>query len=541
MSLMGRITSMFGGQSGAAEGEIIPPRARPGSAYMRGGRNVTFAGWRPSLRQSQHEIGTAWDAAAARTADALHNSGWLTGAIEQAVANVVGNGLRLKPMPETDLIGMSKDEARAWIKTVERRWELWSGNAQECDVEGRRTFGVMQRAAFGHYLATGEVLGEVVWRRRPWNTCGTKFRLLSPTRLSRRSSDLERLVNGVYHDADGMPVGYAIREAGKPYSFLDRPVRARDRFGRPRVIHIFQGPPETCRGITPLAPVLQVIRQFDQLSDATLMASIIQTLFAATITGEAPTEEVMEGLLTQREQAEMAGQGVSPLDAYMDMVEGFYDEASFDVGINGRIAHLFPGQEMKFLTSEHPNGNYPEFSKILLREIARCLGLTYESATGDYHGATYASLGRAIGEIFEVTKARREEIVSPLCQPIYEAWLEEEIEAGRIPFPGGIIGFLENRAAACRALWRGGAKPVAEELKVSKADEIDYRLGVTSEQRICAARGYDYEDVLAERAEAMALRDEYGVDGPIITGVGGAPVNGQAADDDDEAESEGET
>jgi capsid protein len=70
-------------------------------------------------------------------------------------------------------------------------------------------------------------------------------------------------------------------------------VRARDAAGRPRVIHIFEGTPSTHRGISPLVPALQVARQFDQLADATLMAAIVQTLFAMTITSDEPTEQVL--------------------------------------------------------------------------------------------------------------------------------------------------------------------------------------------------------------------------------------------------------
>jgi len=51
---------------------------------------------------------------------------------------------------------------------------------------------------------------------------------------------------------------------------------------------------------------LQVARQFDQLSDATLTAAILQTVFAASITSDEPTEEVLSGLLTPQEQARLS-------------------------------------------------------------------------------------------------------------------------------------------------------------------------------------------------------------------------------------------
>jgi len=114
---------------------------------------------------------------------------------------------------------------------------------------------------------------------------------------------MNRLINGVYTDVDGMPVGYrAIRKDLFKHD-VEYDVRARDGAGRPRVIHVFDGLPGTHRGISPMTPALQVARQFDQLADATLMAAIVQTLFAATITSDEPTEEVLAGLLTPQEQA----------------------------------------------------------------------------------------------------------------------------------------------------------------------------------------------------------------------------------------------
>ena len=71
---------------------------------MRGGRGVTFAGWRPALREARHEVDEAWELATARATDAIQNSGWLAGMVDQAIANTVGTGLRLKAMPENSTV-----------------------------------------------------------------------------------------------------------------------------------------------------------------------------------------------------------------------------------------------------------------------------------------------------------------------------------------------------------------------------------------------------------------------------------------------------
>jgi len=491
-------------------GGVMAPKPR--SAYMQDGRGTVFSRWIPSLRTAQDDVAVSWHHATARTVDLAHNSGWIAGMIDQATANTVGLGLRLRAMPENDLIGMSEEDAQEWRKLVEARWELWAENPLECDVEGIRTIAQMQESAFKHWIATGEILAELVWRDRPQSVTGTKVRLLSATRIVNRTEKHRRLYGGVRVSADGMPVAYlSKREDHYILGEMEFEVPARDQFGRPRVIHVFTGAPGQRRGITILVPVLKVAKQFDQLSDATLMASIIQTVFAASIEAAGPTEDALRTLLGPREHANALAAGMSPFDAWFEAQAGWSEAHPMDLGISGRIAHMFPGEKLNFHSPEQPQASYRDFALHLLREMARCLGLTYESATGDYEGATYSSVRMAVNEIYAITKARRKFIIAPFLQPIYEAWLEEQIERGLIPFPGGIAGFLANRAAACRAGWAGSPKPVADDMKAAKSAEIYQSMGVISDQMIADDLGVDIEDVYAQRAREAKLRVKYGL------------------------------
>jgi lambda family phage portal protein len=524
-------------------GDVIPPSPgggiaapSPRAAYMRDGRGTVFSRWLPGLRTAQDDVSVAWHHATARTLDLAHNSGWIAGMIDQATANTVGLGLRLRAMPENDLVGMSEEQAQEWRKLVEARWELWAENPLECDVEGIRTVAQMQDAAFRHWFATGEILAELVWRQRPQSLSGTKVRLLSSTRLVNKTEKHRRLYGGVRVNADGMPVAYIAKRA-EDYILgeMEFEVPARDAFGRPRVIHVYSGAPGQRRGITPLVPVLKVAKQFDQLSDATLMASIIQTIFAASIQADGPTEETLRTLLGPREHAQALASGMSPFDAWFEAQAGWSEAHPIDVGMSGRIAHLFPGEKLEFHSPEQPQSAYKDFSLHLLREMARCLGLTYESATGDYEGATYSSVRMAVNEIYAITKARRRFLLAPFLQPIYEAWLEEEIERGSIPFPGGLAGFLANRAAACRATWAGSPKPVADDLKAAKAAEVYQAMGVVSDQMIADDLGVDIEDVYAQRAREAALRQKYGLpENAKVAAIKANEGNQQGDEDDDD-------
>lgn len=506
----------------------------PRSEYMRGNRGVVFNGWRPALRDSKDEIAAAWDAAAARATDVIHNSGWIAGAIDQAVANVVGTGLRLKAVPEYEQFGFTDQQAREWSRLVEQRFEMWSRSPLECDIEGRRNFGQMQAAAFRQWFPTGEIVAEIPWRQR--GMYGTKIRLLPPHRIVRKDDATLNMVQGVVMDRDGLPVAYLASAKDQMGQNIEFQVPARDQMNRPRVVHVFDGPPGTVRGISPLVPALQVARQFDQLADATLTASIIQTVFAATIKSAEPTEELMQGLLTPQEQARMMKNGGAPLDAWFEATQGWYDSSTINLGINGRIAHLFPGQELNFHSPTNPQAAYKDFSMHLLREIARCLGMTYESATGDYDGATYSSVRMATHEVFQITMYRRKNIVGPLCQAVYEAWLEEEIEAGRIDFPGGINGFFENRAAACRAEWRGSPKPQADDNKIASAHQTWRDMGVMTDEMIANDLGVDIEDVYMQLSREKQMRQQYGITAAAPAAVAPAAPDTETPDPAGDAE-----
>lgn len=513
-------------------------RPAPSAQFMRGDKGVVMQAWRPAIRETRHDVADAYELAIGRAIDVIQNSGWIAGIVDQAVANTVGEGLRLNAVPDMSAFGWDSKQTAAWARRAEQRFELWARSKIECDIEGRRTFGQMQAAAFRSWFATGEIVGQLRFKYRPGGQYGTKIKLMPSWWLSKYSNEAVRVVQGVRMDADGFPLAYVMRSR-EPGLRINQEIeyRARDSFGRPAFIHVFDGVPGQVRGITPLVPALRLCRQFDQLGDATLMAALVQTVFAASIKSEEPTEQMLEALLTPQEQARMKAEGMTAFDAWFDAQSGWYDKATIDVGINGRIAHLFPGQELNFHSPAHPTSNYKEFALHLLREIARCAGLTYESATGDYEGATYSSVRMAVNEIFAITRYRRKNIITPFCQPAYEAWLEEEIENGALELPGGIEGFLANRTAVCRAEWHGAAKPQADDLKTAKAHEIWKRIGVMTDEAICNDLGTDVEDVYAQRQREAEMRAEYGL--PEAAIVQNDPVaDALLAEDDPEAQNE---
>lgn len=498
----------------------------PSAGYMRDSSAGFLSSWRPTLRDSQDDVRQSWGLAAARSIDTLQNSGWLAGAVEQASADTIGNGLRLNATPDLDALGIDEDAGHELARKIERRWRAWSTNPLECDARGKRTIADLTDAAIRHHYAFGEAVALLPRIARPVSTSAVKVMMLSPHRLKQDTDERLNMVNGVQMDGNGLPLAYRFSRRLNGFE-QDVEFRARSRDGRPQVVHVFDGAPDQVRGITPLAPVLKVLRQYDQLADATLTTALIQTIIAATIKSPQFDGAAFEGFTSDDE--DLPDQVAGTLKARAEWWNG----RSLDLGTHGKVAQLFPGEEFALHAAKSPGDQYLPFSKNLLREVARCIGTTYEAMTGDYEGATYSSVRMGNSSIFFVTMRRRGRIAVPFVQPIYSAWLDEEVATGRIAWPGGYAAFAARRAAATQAEWYGPAKPTADDLKTAKAQSERLANGTTSLSYECAEYGLDPETVFEQRQKDRKLAERFGLPDPYaIHAAGRSSGNGDADGDE---------
>ncbi|WP_024275973.1 phage portal protein [Hyphomicrobium sp. 802] len=490
-------------------------RAAPVARYMRDSSAGFLSSWQPALRDARDDVRVSWRKAAARTIDSLQNSGWLAGAITQASADTIGTGLRLNAKPDIESLGWNDEFAHQWCRRVERRWRIWSNNPLECDARGKLTVADMTDAAIMQHFAFGEVTALLPAISRPESQSSTKVMMFSPHRMADTTEELGRLFHGVRTDANGLPTAYRVLRRTPLGADEEIEIKARSSKGRQQVIHIFDGTPDQIRGISPMTPVLKVLRQYDQLADATLTTALIQTIIAATLKSPNLSGEAFEGLQGTAEASGGSDLPVSEeVQAYMLARAAWWQNKSIDLGVHGKVQSLFPGEEFQLHSAKHPSDTYLPFSKNLLREVARCIGTTYEAMTGDYEGATYSSVRMGTASIWFVTMRRRQRIAIPFVHSIYSTWLDEEIREGRIEFPGGYERFRAMRNETVQAEWFGPAKPTADDFKTARAQSERLTNGTTSLAYECAEYGLDPETVMEQRSHDRKLAERYGLPDP---------------------------
>lgn len=508
-----------------ASAAVAPTHKKIAMRYLRPDRSGLLAMRKAITRDAKLDVLEAAERASALALDFLHNSGWMAGAVNQIIADTIGVELKLNARPDLSRLGYDDKETTEWARRVEGEWRRYAWNPAECDLAGKMTIPEMLDAVMRGYLVAGEAFGVLDYlppaRRAQYGLeTGTKVSLVPAHRLPRTTREFEGLDQGIFHDALGRPEIYRFRarEAGIE---VDRDIAARN------VIHVMDRGenPHSPRGISVIAPALRVIAQYDQLADATLATALMQTIFAATIKSPEASEEAFQAIRTLAEDFE-GFEGAKEVAQDLIDVWGMRIDALKEKGVDitdhARINHLGPGEELEMHTAATPGSQYLPFSQNLQREMARCLGITFESFSMDHSNATYASTKMGHSSIWPINMRRRERIAAPFAQAVYEAWLEEGIAEGRIPLKGGYRAFLANRQRVVWAEWRGPAMPTADPYKDALANKVNLETGSTNLQRIYAEKGLDWEEEVTQAGKEAAKLRELGIAVPHGRSVGGS-------------------
>jgi capsid protein len=483
-----------------------PPRPAPSAGYLRDTRSAVITTRQAPLTDSRDEIRRSWRRVAGLAQDMVRNSGRLSGALNQIVSDTIGTELQLNPTPDPVTLrkmGYDDVEIRALVSLIKAEWKYWSWNARESHLRGK--FTVQQQFEIGlrDQIVFGESVGIIGWmdprnRAHYGVATGTKPCVLSPMRLVQDSAETERMIQGVLHDVNWRPVGYRFRTEDT-FSLSTEDWPAYDQRGNVKTFHVFEPTgSRDVRGISPLAAAVRKNIQHEMLEDATLQMALLQTAIGISLTSEAPSQEAFEALAALKDSgtgdvaAELADQFIGMYASQISKAR----QSKLYFGSDPNINHLAPGEKLDIKGAVTPGPQYDPFNMSLSRDMARAIGVTYESFTLDNRNSTYASSRVGISSIWPIVLRRRERGVAPIGDAMYGPWLDEAIFFGRIPIKGGYAAFRANRDRLLWAQWRGPAKPSADDKK--SADASGKRLeNYNSSVEIEAAElGYDADELM---------------------------------------------
>ena len=433
-----------------------------------------------------------------RATDLERNDALAGGAIAEVVLSVVGTGLSVQPEPNRKILGWSQDQAVGWAEDVKGRFHLFAGDARECDIARRRNFYQAQAVAYRTVASRGDIFALMPRKRHPGTTWSLKFQLIEGDRCLNPPSKLETLTTdnplsqGIEVDEFGGVISYSFckRHPAAGIALSDGDfvsVQAWDDQGHRQVLHLMHEQRlDIRRGYPLLAPVIMPLKQMSRLSEAELAAAVVTSFFAVVVKKNSTGSSPLGGTVTRDQD----GKGFAELGPAI-------------------VAELNPGEDIEPVTPTRPNGAFDPFWRSLLGQIAMRIQIPPEVLLKKFESSYTAARG-ALLQFWKFVTVERENLLAPnFCQPLYEAWLDEEVAAGRIKAPGYFANPL-LRAAYCNARWVGDNPPILDPLKeVMAAQEmIDYTLSTHADEAM-RLNGGDWE-VLRERAarEARLLADD---------------------------------
>ncbi len=452
------------------------------SGYSEGGasrQKNALKGFRANSYSPLEDIDVNLDLLRQRSRTLFMTSPIAASAIKLNRTNMIGAGLKLKCRIDSQLLGLSQEQAEVWERKTEKEFALWAGS-KHCDALGLNDFYELQSIALISWLLNGDAFVLMDYEESTsYMPYTLRLHLIEGDRISnpkssggyvslnQKAENGNRIFNGIEVDNKGKVVAYHICNTYQNGSMLAKKEWVRvqaigEKTGIPNVLHIMEAErAEQYRGVPYLAPIIVVLRQLTQYTEAELMAAVINGIFSVFITTSDGSESV-------------------DFEGSIEEIEKVYETGDYQLGA-GMINYLAPGEDIKMADATRPNVNFDTFASAMCKYMGAALEIPYEVLIKSFNN-NYSASRAALLELWKYIKMRRSWFVNDFCQPIYEIFLAEAVASGRIQAPG----FFSDPAlkwAWCKAEWNGPAQGQLDPIKEATAAKIRVEQGFSTRER----------------------------------------------------------
>lgn len=407
-----------------------------------------------------------------RSKSLVRNDGYSRSALRQTVTNVVGEGgFRLKVNAENKRGG--KDAAAG--KVILEAWRDF------CKSKNYTVTRKVSEQAFDCLMIKSIFTGGGGLARIVRGYGGNEYR------FALQGIPIERLDPEYYSDKDRISMSvqrnsydedtyfHILKQHPGNRTHFGQMKGSRDTFPADQIIHAYiQDEFGQSQGEPWLTPVIPRIRQLHGYEEAELIAA-----------------RAHASKLGFFEQDWEAG--------------GYEGEGSDEIGnikMDGSIGSfeaLPPGVRANLIDPTHPNANYPDFRKGMLRGVAAGILTNYNLLGEDLEGVSYSSIRQGTLAERDAWKMIQRWYIDEVKKPIFEDWLEWFLLTGKSVY--GMTDFDRLNHPE----FQGRRWEWVDPLKDSQAEAKRLESGLTSHQRIARSRGEDLEEIHEEIEEDLQL------------------------------------
>jgi lambda family phage portal protein len=472
---------------------IAPPRwfnrnKKDGPAvryYTRGWKGAAIdrltADWQTSSLSADGELRDKLKILRARARDLWMNDDYAKKYINMLSTNIIGpKGITLQNKAGEWLNGK-------WVfdTVANRKIEdaFWDWGEKFCDVTGTLNWLALQRLV----VETVGRDGEIFIRKVPGfkNSYAFALQLLEADYCPDEYNVAElpggnRVVMGVELDKWGRRVAYyftAKHPGDGRYMFVNEKYI---RIPANEVIHVYEKTRSSqTRGVPWMATAMTRLKMLNAYEQAEVVA-------ARAGAGKM-------GFFTQEDGAD--GQKYTG-DRVKDNGEII---SEFEPGV---FEQLPPGFKFQGWDPQHPNANYGQFHKDILRSISAGLGVSYNSLANDLESTSYSSGRIGILEERDNWRKLQQWIIADFHQKVFEPWLETAFLTPKLNLPA--VKFDKFNSAT----WHARGWDWVDPEKDANANIESINFGLKTRTEVLAENGKDFTEHLEQlKEEKKAITD----------------------------------
>lgn len=454
-----------------------------------------------------------------RSRQLYNNAPFAGAAVETKVLNVVGTGLKCRPALPYRLLGISRDEAKAFENDMRELFEAWAVD-KDCDAERENNFFQLQALALRTQLISSDAFGLRCWREVPSSPFGLCIKLLEGNRCQNpfNSQQTRKLCMGVEVGGYGEVVAYHFTKYPnfdvETHSRCTETVRvpAYDQFGYKNVIHVFQQDrPNQRRGVPWLAPVVLLLRKQGQYVDSELVGALVRSMFTVFISHKnsaVPAQPFMGNVAPSQRATPLP---VTKVDAETGVAVKDSSKSAVELKA-GNVIELGEGEEIQTAERHSSNDTYSAFVDSVLTEVSARLGISMEMVLKKF-STNYNAVRAAILESWKSFNAARMNLAVDFCQPVYDMFIDECVALGILDLPGYEDPMKRKLWHRCR--WVGDAPVMLDPSKETDAfiKQLDHQLTCRRDV-VTQINGGVWDDVAENLAEEKAVREDRGLPEP---------------------------
>lgn len=441
------------------------------SYYAAADRGRKKGGWTATNATGEVTNRPERDIVRARARHLEANDDMLKAVVLDLERNVVGTGITLQARVR-DQDGNDREELN---NAIERAWRRWS-RPENCTVTGNMSlWEVCQMAVRRRYVDGGILV------LKTYADGAFRLQLLEVDDLD--TSILKhggnRVVGGVEIDEYNRPVAYHLRRQEVSGLWSGKVVRV----DAGRVIYL---PHFTrCSQIREMSPAASSLPRIDDINllvEAALKKEQSQACYMLAIKTDSPAA----GGIGRGMPAAAPGSGAPE-----------YPEEYIAPGM---IKHLRPGESVEPIVPSGVSSTADAMIRTVQRQAGAGAGLSYEAVSRDMSQVNYSSARQGMLQDRKTYGELQQYLIDHFLEPVYREWLSWAVLTGQVVIPD----YAGDPERYQEAVWIPPGWEWIDPLKEANANAKALETGQTTLQKICAARGEDWRELLEQRAREIA-------------------------------------